>query len=158
LAGLSKEQDLAGLNIYPVKLPQPNLSNPPAGLFLVSVGGKPLSLYASGNGDTHLAESITVPAGTTIEISLIPLNKGKTTGIFNKQKISFTSTKNSQLVSTSITVPLTTGTYLLTTAGSPIPLAIQVTPSKSGQNTSSTNSTSSSGFWTTIKNFFKKVF
>ena len=125
VAGLSKAQDLAGLEHNPISLPPSSGADTP-GLFKVTSWGKPLHSFLSSDKSASLVELIKVTSNDPLTISLVPLSKGTVTAKFNGKTITFKSGKTKE-VSVSIFAPSKPGRYLLTTASSPIPLAIDVT-------------------------------
>ncbi len=159
-AGISKAQDLAVLKTNPIQLPKPDMVNPPAGLFLVSIANSPINLFATTDSNGNITEMVKVTKGAELKISLVPVTKSKvTTAEFLRNTLTFTSSSNQ--VTTTLIAPSTPGTYTLTTSASPIPLVIQVlapvTPNSSPSESPPSNTLSPS-IWSTIKSLWNKIF
>jgi hypothetical protein len=120
--GVSKEQDLVALQRNPILLPKIDL---PPGLYTVTASSTRLDTYLAAD-DTHkLVELVRVRPGTVINVSLVPLSKGKVFGLFLGDTITFFESSKSEAYVV-IESPQTPGRYILTTKSSPIPLAIEV--------------------------------
>ena len=138
-AGFSKQQDLVALTKNDILLPTPDKNNIPKGLFTVTASSTPVKIYISldsSNNTNKIVELIKVSPNTILNISLVPIAKGKVTGQFLNKTITFNPSSKTQ-VSAIITAPTSPGKYSLTTKSSPIPLVIEVTvPKKAGTTVS----------------------
>ncbi|MDD5165324.1 MAG: hypothetical protein PHG25_02185 [Candidatus Pacebacteria bacterium] len=122
--GISRAQDLVKLQKQAILLPRGGGDTP--GLFVVTNGTTTLDTFVSKDLTHDLIELVNVHTGDVLNVSLIPLSKGKVTGVFAGSAFTFIPTPKTA-VYTVITAPSVPGRYLLTTASAPLPLVINVT-------------------------------
>jgi hypothetical protein len=84
--------------------------------------------YFTSDAVVPLGESVTLYSKDTITVSVIPTTKAKVSAKFNGKALSFEQT--GKAVTVDITVPETSGRYILTTNASPLPLLIRAEKSK----------------------------
>ncbi len=122
--GISRAQDLVKLQNQPILLPQSDNDTP--GLFVVTKGTTTLDTFVSRDATHDLIELVNVQTGDVLNVSLVPLSKGKAIGMFDGIAFTFIPTPKT-VIYTVITASSTPGKYLLTTASAPLPLVINVT-------------------------------
>ena len=109
--GISRAQDLVKLDKRSIKLP---VSENTPGLFTVVDGTTTLDTYIANDPKYDLVELVTVNPGDVLDISLIPLSKGKVLAAFNDKVVSF-SVAGKTTVEALITAPSQPGRYILAT-------------------------------------------
>jgi hypothetical protein len=108
------------LNFNPISL-QPLPEPVPAGLFVITNGENIVRTHLASDPTYKFAQLARVASGTPISISL--MTKEKVTGEWGGEKIPFVSKDGKATLQF---VSDTPGRYVLTTAASPLPLAIEV--------------------------------
>ncbi|MDD5318816.1 MAG: hypothetical protein PHF79_03320, partial [Candidatus Pacebacteria bacterium] len=128
--GVSYSQDLAKLHTTSLTIPHFSPSKLPPGLFAVSSLGKALPSTLTSNTKYPLIESISILPGVSLDLSLIPIGKGKVTGTITGRSVTFsldkTSTSKTPPYLLSLATPSAPGTYYLTSASTPIVLQINI--------------------------------
>jgi hypothetical protein len=122
--GIARAQDLVKLNRQSIKLPAASDGLTP-GLFTVVDGTTTLDTYVASDARHEIVEQITVKPGDALDISLLPVNKGKVLATFNDRIISFATASNGTVL-TSVIAPVEPGRYILATDSAPLALAIDV--------------------------------
>jgi hypothetical protein len=124
--GISREQDIATLQVKPIQLEAPlSDETTPAGLFIIKSGDSILTTYATYDKALGgLAQLVRVSPNQLLTTSLIPQSTGEVSALYLGQNILFA--KDSLFASASIQTPSQGGRYILKTASSPLPLIIEV--------------------------------
>ena len=122
--GISRAQDLVALKKQPVKLPIVGGANTP-GLFIVKNGTTTLDTFVANDPVREMVQLVYANPGDVLNVSLVPLSKGKVVAKFQGQSVDFFKSPTAAYTAL-IEASTTPGRYLLTTASAPLPLAVEV--------------------------------
>jgi hypothetical protein len=122
--GISRAQDLVALKKQPVKLPIESGVGTP-GLFIVKNGTTTLDTFVANDPIRQMVQLVYANPGDVLNVSLVPLSKGKVVGKFQGANVDFFKSPTAAF-NALIAVPKKPGRYLLTTVSAPLPLAIEV--------------------------------
>lgn len=129
--GFSKVQDLISLAHKDIYLKTKGTTIP--GLFIVSEGDTIIRSYLSKDADNNIFELVRVASGTTITVSVVPINKDISSGNWMDTDITFGKKNPYIVINLNLGGP---GRYMLKTKASPLPLAVEVVaPEPSQQST-----------------------
>ncbi|MDD5165675.1 MAG: hypothetical protein PHG25_04060 [Candidatus Pacebacteria bacterium] len=148
--GLSSTQDFVRLKVSPLALPATTTT---PGVYHVTRAGQSVRAAMTVDSTNTLTESISVEVGQSIKVSVLPLKKNVTSGIFNGKNVTFTPDTNGELAVT-LTMPTKPGRYYLTSSIGAFPLTVDVRVHTTEQASSATTRTS---VWSKIGKWFTSI-